>query len=263
MDGSAATVERLLVASSDLPDNWRVHLGRQIIESVPVTQLLPIYSHAHVLPLATYSPWLKDEAFLSIYKAVSTNTLLDPMRAWEVWELALRCARYDAAFLEVGVWRGGSGALIARAAERNFPTRRVYLADTFAGTVKGGSEDTYYRMRDGLHSDTTSAIVEELLTQNSLNNCEILTGVFPEDTAHLVQDDTFSFAHIDVDTYRSALDVFDWVFPRLVIGGIVIFDDYGFLGCEGVTKLVNDMKTSVDRVCIHNLNGHAVVVKVL
>jgi O-methyltransferase len=44
--------------------------------------------------------------------------------------------------LEVGVWRGGTGAILAKGAEAN--GKRVFLADTFEGAVKAGSKDTPY-----------------------------------------------------------------------------------------------------------------------
>jgi O-methyltransferase len=61
--------------------------------------------------------------------------------------------------------------------------------------------------------------------------------------------------------YRSAKDVFDWVWPRLEPGGMVVFDDYGFPACPGVTKFVDEQRLLGDRTVIHNLNGHGLVVK--
>ena len=43
--------------------------------------------------------------------------------------------------------------------------------------------------------------------------------------------------------------------------GFVVFDDYGFDVCGGITQLVNEMLTEPDRIVIHNLNGHAIVIK--
>jgi O-methyltransferase len=44
-------------------------------------------------------------------------------------------------------------------------------------------------------------------------------------------------------------------------GGVVVYDDYGFSACEGITRRVNDQIDQTDRIVVHNLNGHAVVVK--
>jgi hypothetical protein len=68
--------------------------------------------------------------------------------------------------------------------------------------------------------------------------------------------------HIDVDVYESAKGVVEWLWHRLKVGGIIVFDDFGFNTCNGVTKFVNEQKLLDDRVVIHNLNGHAVMVKI-
>lgn len=41
----------------------------------------------------------------------------------------------------------------------------------------------------------------------------------------------------------------------------MVFDDYGFLGCEGVTRFCDEFRACPGLVFLHNLNGHAVFVK--
>ena len=110
-------------------------------------------------------------------------------------------------------------------------------------------------------SDTSQEIIEKLCVSLELDNVSIFKGVFPEQTGTKINKLNFSLCHIDVDTYESAKDVYNWVWPKLSIGGIIIFDDYGFVGCEGVTKLVNDLGVKENNKFIHNLNGHAILIK--
>ena len=136
----------------------------------------------------------------------------------------------------------------------------VYLCDTFEGVVKAGAQDTRYH--GGEHADTSQGIVENLLRVLEVPDARILKGVFPDQTAHLIEPGArFSLCHVDVDVYQSAKEVMAWVWERMVPGGIVVFDDYGFAGCEGITKYVNEQVTESDRLVLHNLNGHAVMVK--
>jgi O-methyltransferase len=45
-------------------------------------------------------------------------------------------------------------------------------------------------------------------------------------------------------------------------GGVVVFDDYGFWGCEGVTQAVHEIRAGLEHaLLVHNLNGHAVLVR--
>jgi O-methyltransferase len=85
--------------------------------------------------------------------------------------------------------------------------------------------------------------------------------VFPDETGDRVTDESLRLVHVDVDVYQSAKDVFDWAWPRLEPGGIAVFDDYGFPACPGVTKFVNEQRGRDDRLVLHNLNGHGIVVK--
>jgi O-methyltransferase len=135
----------------------------------------------------------------------------------------------------------------------------VYLCDTWKGVVKTGPDDIYYH--DGKHDDTSKAIVEALVRRMSLTNVTLLEGVFPEETASMVAADALRLVHVDVDVYQSAKDVFEWAWPRLGSGGVAVFDDYGFPACPGVTRFVDEQRHLSDRLVLHNLNGHGIVVK--
>lgn len=52
------------------------------------------------------------------------------------------------------------------------------------------------------------------------------------------------------------------VWHRTSIGGIIVYDDYGFQQCSGITKHVEEQIHDPDRVVLHNLNGHAVIIKI-
>jgi O-methyltransferase len=215
--------------------------------------------YAAVAPLATYSPWLDDQAFQRIFRAISANTLVDQYRCFELWDLLGQVRHLPGALLEVGVWRGRMGALIAARAAQLGIERPVYLCDTFEGVAKAGAQDTTYE--GGEHADTSEAVVQELLRSLSLSRVTIVKGIFPESAAETMKDERFSFVHIDVDVYQSAKDVLAYCWPRMPVGAMVVFDDFGFDTCDGIPKLVAEVRGEPDKVVLHNLNGHAVVVK--
>jgi len=216
-------------------------------------------SYAMAYPTSCYAPWLADREFRSAHKAAGKNTLVDVWRCYELWSLLAEVRAIPGAILEVGVWRGGTGALLATRATSLGIEEKIYLCDTWTGIVKTGAVDTYYA--DGMHRDTSQAIVTRLVKRMNLANVELLAGIFPDDTGAAIEDQTFRFCHIDVDVYQSGKDVLEWVWPRLAHGGVVVFDDYGFPDCPGITKLVNEQRMHADRIVIHNVNGHGVVVK--
>ncbi|MBN9343104.1 MAG: class I SAM-dependent methyltransferase [Holosporales bacterium] len=212
--------------------------------------------YSTITPYASYSPWLNDTNFQSVYQIVKANTLVDVYRCYELWQTVAQSQHVEGDILEVGVWRGGTGCLIAKQA----PNKTVYLCDTFEGVVKAGENDSGYT--GGEHADTSQNIVNKLADTLNVKNISILKGIFPEETGHKIKSKKFSFCHIDVDTYQSARDTFDWVWPKLSTGGIVIFDDYGFYNCAGVTKIVNEERGKPNRIVLHNLNGHGIIIKI-
>jgi O-methyltransferase len=135
----------------------------------------------------------------------------------------------------------------------------ILLCDTFGGVVKAGANDPHYV--GGEHADTSIAIVEELAFRITLSNYRLSAGIFPEYRPAVLDNGSIGFCHIDVDTYTSAKDCFDFVWPRMIPGGVVVFDDYGSSTTSGVAKLVDELSSGVDGVWQYNLNGHAVAIR--
>lgn len=227
--------------------------GKEIWTNPPSTK-----KHERVFPYATYSPWLDDATFQESYRRIQNNTLVDIFRCFELWSLAKQVQHIEGDLLEVGVWRGGTGALIAKAVSNN-PSKKVYLADTFSGVVKAGKRDTIYV--GGEHKDTSAQIVRNLVEVENLTNIVILEGIFPDETAKGFVGDKIALLHCDVDVYESTRDIIEWALPRLSIGSILVFDDFGFSGCEGVSAYCEELALNEQFHFIHNLNGHAIFVK--
>lgn len=220
-----------------------------------------IQEYMSVSPAATYNPWNKDMSFKAVRALIEGFTLVDKYRCFELWKLIEQIAKLErGSIIEVGVWRGGTGALIAKQAKNCGIEDRVFLCETFTGVVKAGPKDSVYK--GGEHADASRQTVEELIyTRMNLDNVVILEGIFPDETGHYVEGKEFRFCHIDVDVYESAKNAAEWIWDKMVPGGIIVYDDYGFYGCDGVTKYVEEQMMCKDRIVIHNLNGHAIVLK--
>jgi O-methyltransferase len=214
--------------------------------------------HANQGFFRRYAPWVTDEQFKFIYYLIKDYSLLDLYRLYDLYSLAKQSHKIDGCILEVGVANGGSGALLSFIAKEQNKT--CYLADTWKGVVKVSDKDTSYSGGEFDYAETE--IVNHLLScLNTTANTQLLIGVFPDDTAEQIIDKV-SFIHIDVDTYISCKDTVEWLIPKLSIGGIVVFDDYGFLGLEGVTRYVNEFSEDPRFIYNYNLNGHATLVKI-
>ena len=206
----------------------------------------------------SHFPWNTNKEFQEVIAQIGDRTLVDPYRLYELWTLSQQVAKLSKGdYIEIGVWQGGSGALIAHQAAKYLPDSTVFLCDTFTGVPKATARDLYV---GGEHANTSKAMVENLVSSMNLANVQVLQGIFPEDTGSIVKDRTFRFAHIDVDVYQSAKDCNEWLWPRLCHGGVVVYDDYGHVPC-GLTEYVDEQSVEPDRITLYNLNGHAVVFK--
>lgn len=209
-----------------------------------------------------YAPWRKNGSFQDVFNRCRNNTLVDVYRCYELWSLVQESSKcLDGDLLEIGVWRGGSGALICKAAEEAKISNKVYLCDTFRGVVKCTEHDHYYKGSE--HSDTSMEIVMDLIEHLNICNVEVCQGIFPDDMIEVFRTKKYRFVHIDVDTYQSAKDIFEFVWENVVVGGIVVFDDYGFETTNGVTELLDTIEMLIeDGIFCVNMNGHGYFVKV-
>jgi len=219
------------------------------------------FQYSVITPFASYSPWLEDFEFQRVYAQIKENTLVDIYRCFELWEIVEKIHKLEnsASLIEVGVWKGGTAGIIGKKLALLDAQSTFYIADTFSGVAKATKKDKFYI--GGEHADTSQEIVESLL-KDKYNHYKILKGIFPDDTSHIIPvDEKFGFCHVDVDVYESANGIVDWIWNKMIPGGIIVFDDYGFHTCNGITRYVNEQKSLTDRIIIHNLNGHALMIK--
>ena len=87
-------------------------LGYQIIKVPRYAATGDKSEYETVEPIATYSPWNADPIYQDTYNQISEHTLVDNYRCWELWSLVEQSAKLNAGhILEVGVWRGDTGAI--------------------------------------------------------------------------------------------------------------------------------------------------------
>lgn len=196
--------------------------------------------------------------FLELHGQIGNRTLVDLDRCHDLWQLVLQAGKVKGDIIEVGVWRGGTGFLLCKRAAQ-FGIRNVYLCDTFTGVVKASDRDNTYV--GGEHADADVQGVLRFLGSHDLFNHRIVRGIFPDETGRLLDNAEFCFAHIDVDVYQSARDAFDFIWRRMPVGGIVVFDDYLWPACAGITTLLGEIRACLGNVFVHTVPYHAVFIK--
>jgi O-methyltransferase len=163
------------------------------------------------------------------------------------------------AFVECGVWRGGSVlAMLLTLAELGDTERDVYLYDTFEGMTEPTEQDVSPLEPPALETWTQAQAQErrpwgELFDPDLFNEdavrATVLSAGYPEERIHFVPGkvedtipavapDPIALLRLDTDWYESTLHEMEHLYPRLVDSGVLLIDDYGHW--EGARRAVDE-----------------------
>ena len=168
---------------------------------------------------------------------------------------ALKCGEGE--IWELGVWRGDSAMFLARVARAY--GRRLRLFDTFEGMPE--TDPVWDIHRAGDFADTSLALVRERLGGFGPDEVSFEKGRVPE-TLTPYRDVPVVFAHVDLDIMIPIAASCELIFPRLPVGGAMVFDDYGWATCPGARKAVDDYFAPRPESVITLPTGQGFVVKV-
>lgn len=148
--------------------------------------------------------------------------------------------------IETGVWRGGSCIFMkAILAVHGDSTRRIFVADSFAGLPKPNAEQYPSDAGDKHHVHDFLAISKEQVEENFRkyglldDRVVFLKGWF-KDTLPAAPIEQLALMRLDGDMYESTMDALVHLYPKLSAGGFCIIDDYALAGCQ---KAVDDFRT--------------------
>jgi O-methyltransferase len=198
--------------------------------------------------------WEDAAGFSALWRDVRKRTLLDPPRAQTLYQLARNAATLDGSFAEIGVYRGGTAKLLAHVADDH--GRKLHLFDTFAGMPHADPERELHAA--GYFAGTSLAAVQRLVERHV--SPVFHPGLFP-DTAAPVEGEMFSLVHVDVDVAPSVEACCAFFYPRMVPGGVMVFDDYGFTSCPGAKLATDAFFADKPEPVLHLVTSQAVVFK--
>jgi predicted SAM-dependent methyltransferase len=196
-----------------------------------------------------------DPAFESAYDFVRSYTMLSKQRLYCLYQKAKEICDKDIKgnFVECGVARGGSSALLAHVIKTYSKSERyIYSFDTFEGMPEPTPEDIHNGStaeQTGWGTGTCAAPMESLLKiGNEIGASDYIIPVkgFFRDTLpgfkNIVGE--LAFLHLDGDWYESTGDILNNLYDNVVFGGYLQVDDYGYW--EGCRKALHEFEFSND-----------------
>jgi len=175
--------------------------------------------------VAPLSPdWQREREVIAETRAKTELLLTDPA-ALHLMICARAARRIPGAFAEAGVFKGGSARLICEE-KCDEPFHLFDVFETLQALPVPGAEEVASHFGK-LHG--SEAHVRRLLSPYP--HVHFHVGMFPDTTAGL-EEQRFSFVHIDLDLPSAMRASLEFFHPRLVAGGILVADDY----CDPAVK---------------------------
>lgn len=167
--------------------------------------------------------------------------------------------------IECGILTGKSFDIFANVVDQwDTLGRKIYGFDSFQGFAAPDERDLDVRSgRQAFEKGSCRGWDKQTISNAlSYHKCpiELIQGWIPDCFAGYEQKQ-FCFAHIDVDLYRSTYDTISYIYPRMLKGGIILFDDYGFPMVPGSRKAVDDYLQDKSETIISLLTGQAFIIK--
>jgi O-methyltransferase len=217
-----------------------------------------------------------DEELRQIIKAVKPFTMTSPDKLHGLITATRYIARHNIKgdIVECGVWRGGSMHAVARTLDSvGDHSRDLYLFDTYEGMPPPSEKDT--RM-DGttaqelLDKGTRSQTIWAYATLGDVKE-GFASVPYPAERIHYVEgkvEDTIpdhapesiALLRLDTDWYESTKHELEHLYSRLVSGGVLIIDDYGYW--KGSQQATDEfLKTTGERLLLNRAGTGRIAIK--
>ena len=201
-----------------------------------------------------------DKDAATIIRTVSPYTMTNPEKLYAVIMAARYITRYQipGAVVECGVWRGGSMHAFARALDAvGAHERDLYLFDTYEGMTAPGVRD---RRGDGRTAADLMAAYGKTSRVWAYASLEDVQAGFarvpyPQERVHFIKGpveqtipgeapERIAVLRLDTDWYESTAHELAHLYDRLVPGGVLLLDDYGWW--QGSREAVDEFLARTD-----------------
>jgi hypothetical protein len=200
-----------------------------------------------------------DRPFQDMVRKASPEGDVSLERKFSLNELLKLALLVPGDLVECGSYNGGSAFFLARGILESGTGRRLCLFDSFEGLSEPEPADGSHWQAGHLKGNPET-LRGRLTTLGDTSFVEVFPGWIPERFGD-VGDRTFCLAHIDVDLYQPTRDSIAFFYSRMTPGGVMVFDDYGYLTCPGATKAVDEFMADKPEPIINLSSGGCFIMK--
>jgi hypothetical protein len=204
--------------------------------------------------------FLKDADFLAAYAAgekMQPGTHLR-WRAHVVQWAGCHASLLEGDFVECGVDRAFLSSCIIQAVHfEKMTERNFFLFDTYCGLVDElvteHDKAAYYNEYTDVYAFVRNAFAD-------YPNVHVIRGVVP-DVLPTVDIERVAYLSIDMNCRAPEVAAVEYFWPKLVRGGIILFDDYGFSGHEAQKEGADQFAQSVGTKVLSLPTGQGLLIK--
>lgn len=210
-----------------------------------------------------YCPFKDDVVFEQLYQKMVANWFEVPMDVrWRMWimvQLSKQSAALGGSYAEFGVFRAGCAFMILNYLPEN-QNIRFHLFDTFSGVPSSGltKSESEFGMA-GTFSNTSRSYVESYLA--TWKSCISLVEGDVCETLRQYETGPLAFCHMDLNASVPTKVALDYSYSRLVPGGVILLDDYGWDGYEDQRAVIDTFFSDKPESVIALPTGQGIVVK--
>lgn len=175
--------------------------------------------------------FIKEPRFASAYRAAfATNPWPGFTLQWRIHVVcffAEIAAKLEGDFVECGVNTGAYAKAIIEYTNFNILDKKFYLLDTFEGLVEAQISENEIKQGINYYLSSYRDVYDEVKETFKNDNVILIKGIVP-DTLNQCDATKIAYLSIDMNVVEPEIAAANYFWEKIVKGGVVILDDYGF-----------------------------------
>lgn len=224
----------------------------------------PSYAADNLIALKRAAGFLEDPAFVNCLENTAESAQ-EMSLGWRLHTLvwaAQNVMHLEGDFAECGVWKGFSFAFLTKYLDFGKIDKSLYLYDTYQGIPEEMNSENrsnaVYEKDIANDPDAILKIVQKRFA--TLPNVEIVQGMVPDSFAQACPE-KIALLHLDMNSTASEIAALDALFDRVVPGGMIVFDDYGWTGYSAQRHAENAWMAERGHTILELPTGQGLVIR--